>query len=203
MPTSSLSWKALYTQQDVFITDVTSVLPHTHYKRDGLYYDLNQASKQKFAKYYKYNIPRDRFHPLSVGRMNVLSDHTLRFCEIMASYFAKPLNVYDKLRATFSRAITVGTAFTLSEAVRRLQLAAANAVALSMVPAIASPAASRVRSRKLGTLQKVYSVTLKSTSHSLRLDSAAHVADVSCAPTEAPLSPTRRGCPLRNDVAGV
>jgi len=187
-------------QQDILITDVVSSLAHTPNKREGFYFDLNQASREKLSKYYKYNIANDRFHPLSVGRTNILSHHTLRFCDLAASYFPKQLNVYDKLRATFSRSITVGVAITLSEAVRRLQLAVSNSVAFSMVPQMSSPKASRASAHALGHVQQVHSARLQAASHLLRSYASTRTLHDSCVPAGAPLSRVEERRPWERDV---
>ena len=122
------------TQQDVYITDIVSALARSPNRQDGFYYDLTLKEKAKRSEYSKYLIPSQRFFPLAFGRTNILSRDTLRFCDIVGTYFPKSLKVTDKIRACFSRAITSGVAATLNDEVRRLQLAALNSVAFSMVP---------------------------------------------------------------------
>ena len=122
------------TRQDVFITDVVSALAHTpNHRGDGFYYDLSQKEFAKRHKYYKYLIDAWRFFPLAFGRTNVLSRDTLRFCEVVGSYFPKNLKTEAKLRACLSRAIISGVAQTMNEEMRRLQLATYNAVHPSML----------------------------------------------------------------------
>ena len=62
-------------------------------------------------------------------------------------------NLGLKLRATFSRSITAGVAATFNGAVRRMQFAAANDVAYSMIPPIPilPTARTRTRGQRLGT----------------------------------------------------
>jgi ribonuclease HI len=122
-------------QQDVFITDVVSALAHTpNHRGDGFYYDLTAKELIKRSKYYKYLIPPGRFFPLAFGRTNVLSKDTLRFCEVVGSYFPKLLKFEAKIRASLSRGITSGVAASFNDEIRRLQLGSLNAVAGSMVP---------------------------------------------------------------------
>jgi hypothetical protein len=52
---------------------------------------------------------------------------------LLETVFPKSLKVSDRLRATFSRAIASGVASTFNATVHRLQLAAANSVAFSMI----------------------------------------------------------------------
>ncbi len=63
-----------------------------------------------------------------------MSRESLRFCDFVGNYFPKSLRVADRLRATFSRSIVAGVAATFNAAVRRLQLAEGNLIALSMIP---------------------------------------------------------------------
>lgn len=62
-------------------------------------------------------------------------------------------NLGLKLRATFSQSITAGVAATFNGAVRRMQFAAANGVAYSMIPPIPIllTARTRTRGQRLGT----------------------------------------------------
>lgn len=132
------------TRQDVFITDIVSALAHTpNHRGDGFYYDLAQKEFAKRYIYYKYSIDAWRFFPLAFGRTNVLSRDTLRFCEVVGSYFPKDLKTEAKLRACFSRAITSGVAQTMNEEMRRLQLATLNAVHPSLIPAVPESNAKR------------------------------------------------------------
>lgn len=122
------------TQQDVIVTDVVSTLCRTPNASDGFYFELNQAETQKRSIYREYDITLHHFFPLAFGRTNILSRESLRFCDFVGKYFPKSLRVADRLRATFSRSITAGVAATFNAAVRRLQLADGNLVALSMIP---------------------------------------------------------------------
>lgn len=122
------------TQQDIFILDIVSALSRTPNKRDSFYYDLALKEQAKRNEYWKYRIAPNRFFPLAFGRTNVLAKDTLRFCEVVGSYFHQSLKVADKIRACLSRAITNSVAATLNNEVRRLQLAAFNPIAFSMVP---------------------------------------------------------------------
>jgi ribonuclease HI len=131
------------TQQDVFITDIVSALARTPNRRDSFYYDLAVKEQAKRNEYWKYLIPKDRFFPLAFGRTNVLARDTLRFCEVVGSYFPKSQNVTDKIRACLSRAISNSVAATVNEAMRKLQLSALNSVAFSMVPPAPDQCAKR------------------------------------------------------------
>ena len=71
----------------------------------------------------------------------------------VGNYFPKSLKVADRLRATFSRSITAGVASTFNAAVRRLQLAEGNLVALSLIPPM--PDARRFSNTR-SQLSKVY-----------------------------------------------
>jgi len=122
------------TQQDIFITDIVSALARTPQRRDTFYYDLALKEQAKRNEYWKYLIPQNRFFPLAFGRTNVLSRETLRFCEVVGSYFSQSQKVADRIRACLSRAISNGVATTVNDAIRRLQLAALNPIAFSMVP---------------------------------------------------------------------
>ncbi len=123
------------TAQDVFITDLVSALAHTpNHRGDGFYYDLTVKENAKRSKYYKYDILPWRFFALAFGRTNVISRETLRFCEVVGSYFPNTLKVDAKIRACLSRAITSGVAATFNDEMRQLQLSTLNAVAASMVP---------------------------------------------------------------------
>jgi hypothetical protein len=122
-------------QQDIFITDIVSALAHTpNHRGERFYYDLTAKELIKRSKYYKYLIPPGRFFPLAFGRTNVLSRDTLRFCEVVGSYFPKPLKIEARIRASLSRGITSGVAASFNDEIRRLQLGSLNAVAGSMVP---------------------------------------------------------------------
>jgi hypothetical protein len=121
-------------QQDVLVTDIVSTLCRTPNATDGFYFELNQAETQKRNVYCKYDITLHHFFPLAFGRTNILSRETLRFCNFVGNYFHKSMKVADRLRATFSRSITAGVASTFNNVLRRLQLAAANAVAFTMIP---------------------------------------------------------------------
>jgi hypothetical protein len=92
------------------------------------------------------------FSPIVFGRTNILSRETLRFCELLGNYFPKSLSGADRLRATLSRSIAAGVASTFNAAVRRLQLAAANAVAFYMVPPIYEARRSSASRSYLSTL---------------------------------------------------
>ena len=82
------------TRQDVFITDIVSALAHTpNHRGDSFYYDLAVKEIAKRYKYHKYLIEPWRFFPLAFGRTNVLSRGTLRFCEVVGSYFPKDLKI--------------------------------------------------------------------------------------------------------------
>lgn len=72
------------------------------------------------------------------------------------------MKVADRLRATFSRSITMGVAATFNNVVRRLQLAAANAVAFTMIPPVPPPVKDRSRLlNPLSQLVKAYTPLIK------------------------------------------
>jgi hypothetical protein len=141
------------TQQDVLVTDLVSTLCRTPNAPDGFYHELNQAETQKRLTYSMYDITLHHFFPLAFGRTNILSRETLRFCEFVGNYFPKSLKVADRLRATFSRSIASGVASTFNAAVRRLQLASGNSVALSMIPPMPD---GRRFSQSRSQLSKIY-----------------------------------------------
>ncbi len=123
------------TEQDVFVTDIVSALAYTpNHRGDGFYYDLAAKEYAKRSKYYKCLISPWHFFPLAFRRTNVLSRDTLRFCEVVGSYFPNVLKIEAKIRACLSRAITSGVAATFNDEMRQLQLSTLNAVASSMVP---------------------------------------------------------------------
>ncbi len=74
----------------------------------------------------------------------MLARDTLRFCEVVGSYFPKSQNVTDKIRACLSRAISNSVAATVNDAMRKLQLSALNSVAFSMVPPAPDQCAKRL-----------------------------------------------------------
>jgi hypothetical protein len=100
-----------------------------------------------------YDINLQHFFPLAFGRTNILSRETLRFCDFVGNYFPKSLKVSDRLRATFSRSIAAGVASTFNASLRRLQLAAGNSVALSLIPPMHD---SRRFSQSRSQLSKTY-----------------------------------------------
>ncbi len=91
-------------------------------------------SKQLSVSHSKYNITADNFFwPLPFGRTNVLPSYVLQFCDFIARHFHTQLNAARKLRASFSRAISVGVARTINIAIRRLQLSTAARVGVPSV----------------------------------------------------------------------
>jgi phytoene dehydrogenase-like protein len=98
---------------------------------------LKEAARLKRLKYAKYAIPPQVFFPLPFGRTNVLSEEILDFCEFTSRHFPSHTDVARKLRATFSRAITVGVARTTNLAFRRLQLSVAARVGVSGISSLA------------------------------------------------------------------
>ena len=164
------------TQQDVLVTDVVSTLCRTPNASDGFYFELNQAETQKRSTYRMYDITLHHFFPLAFGRTNILSRESLRFCDFVGNYFPKSLKVADRLRATFSRSIAAGVASTFNAAIRRLQMAEGNSVALSMIPPMPEV---RCFSNTRSQLSKVYARLNRVSADRL----PAHFADiVSCDP---------------------
>jgi hypothetical protein len=141
------------TQQDVIVTDLVSTFCNKPNAVDGFYFELNQAETQKRSTYRMYDIKLHHFFPLAFGRTNILSRETLRFCDFIGNYFPKSLKVSDRLRATFSRSIASGVASTFNATTRRLQLAAANSVAYSMIPPLPE---QRNFSHSRAQLSKIY-----------------------------------------------
>jgi ribonuclease HI len=125
-------------QQAVLIADVSSVLARAPNPLGHFLTPLNVRSQAKRLKYHKYDIPRHLFFPISIGRTNVLSDDALEFCSFVAKSFPKLPKACDKLKASIGRAITVGSARTLSVALRQMQFAAFNDRAVSTIPRLCS-----------------------------------------------------------------
>jgi len=120
-------------QLEVGIVDVSSTLARTHNRFGDFNVPLDLRSKEKRRKYSKYAIQQRLFHPVSVGRTNVLGRDALVFIDFIDGYYAATVKAGDKLRAAIGRAIVVGAARTMSMAIRRAQLAAFNACALSAI----------------------------------------------------------------------
>ncbi len=111
-------------QQQPVICDIVSC--HARGQQHGDFHAIfSEVGRLKRAKYHKYDIPDNALAVLSVGRTNVLSHDTLQFCALVARHFPALIDVARKLRASFSRAISVGVARTFNTAMRRLQLSAA------------------------------------------------------------------------------
>ena len=108
-----------------------------------------------------------RFFALAVGRTNVLSRDTLRFCEAVGNYFPKSLKVSNKLRATLSRAITAGVASTFNDAARRMQLAAINPVAFSMALPASKQTARRNAAKSSARPATVHSLSSQTSAQPL------------------------------------
>jgi hypothetical protein len=120
-------------QQVCVIADVSSVLSRGPSISLDFHAALRARSQAKRLKYSKYDIPSHLFHPVTVGRTNVISRDALLFCDFIGKHFPTIPKAADLLRAAISRAICVGAARTLSTAIRRSQLAAINAVPCSKV----------------------------------------------------------------------
>ena len=124
------------TQQQSVICDVVSC--HSRGQQHGDFHAIfSEVGRIKRAKYYKYDIADNALAVLSVGRTNVLSHDTLQFCALTARHFPALTDVARKLRASFSRAISVGVARTFNVAIRRLQLSAAARVGVPDVSSFA------------------------------------------------------------------
>jgi hypothetical protein len=123
-------------QQQPVICDVVSC--HARGQQHGDFHAIfTEVGRFKRAIYHKYDIPDNALAVLSVGRTNVLSHDTLQFCALVARHFPALIDVARKLRASFSRAISVGVARTFNTAVRRLQLSAAARVGVPDVSSFA------------------------------------------------------------------
>jgi ribonuclease HI len=135
------------------IADVSSVLargPFTSDPRErspiatpSFHAQLGARSTAKVCKYRKYDIPSHLFHPVTVGRTNVLSRDALIYCNFIGKFFPNIPKASDRLRAAISRAISVGAARTLNTAIKRAQLAAFNGLPFSGVPKSAACALFR------------------------------------------------------------
>lgn len=121
-------------QQICVIADVSSVLSRGPSTSPDFYAPLRARSQAKRLKYSRYDIPKHLFHPVTVGRTNVISRDALVFCEFISKYFPAVPKASDRLRAALSRAVCVGAARTLNTAIRRSQLASINGVPFSLVP---------------------------------------------------------------------
>jgi ribonuclease HI len=121
-------------QQACLIADVSSVIARSFNASNDFQAPARARSKAKCLKYDKYDIPRHLFHPITVGRTNVLSADALNFCEFIGKFFPTTPMVVNKIKASISRAIVVGTARTLNTALRRAQLAAFNVLRFAQVP---------------------------------------------------------------------
>ena len=123
-------------QQLPVICDVVSC--HARGQQHGDFYAIfTEVGRLKRAKYHKYDIPDNALAVLSIGRTNVLSHDTLQFCALVARHFPTLIDAARKLRASFSRAISVGVARTFNTAMRRLQLSAAARVGVPDVSSLA------------------------------------------------------------------
>ena len=120
-------------QQQPVICDLVSC--HSRGQQKGDYMQIfEEVARRKLAIYSKYNITADNsFWPLPFGRTNVLPSYVLQFCDFIARHFPTQLNAARKLRASFSRSISVGVARTINTAIRRLQLSTAARVGVSSV----------------------------------------------------------------------
>ena len=125
------------TQQQPVICDLVSCSTREGASFDDPLRPLKDAARLKRGKYAKYAIPPHVFFPLPFGRTNVLSEEVLDFCDFTSRHFPEHSDVSRKLRATFSRAISVGVARTTNLAFRRLQLSVAARVGVSGVSALA------------------------------------------------------------------
>ena len=125
------------TQQQPVICDVVSCATREGASLDDPSRPLKDAARLKRAKYSKYAIPPHVFFPLPFGRTNVLSEEILEFCDFASRHFPTHTDVARKLRATFSRAISVGVARTTNLAFRRLQLSVAARVGISGISSFA------------------------------------------------------------------
>jgi hypothetical protein len=131
-------------QQVCVIVDVSSVLARDFNANLNFHAPMRARSRDKCLKYDKYDIPVHLFHPVTVGRTNVLSADAAKFSEFMGKFFPLIPKAADKISAAISRAIVVGAARTFNTAVRRAQLASFNATHFSNVPK--SAACSRFNS---------------------------------------------------------
>lgn len=117
------------------IADVSSVLARDlHTAPQGFLVPLRARSKAKITKYRKYDIPVHLFHPVTVGRTNVLSRDAVIFCDFVGKFFPTIPKASDRIKAAISRAISVGAARTLNTALKRAQLASFNGLSFSGVP---------------------------------------------------------------------
>jgi hypothetical protein len=166
------------TQHVCVIADVSSVLARGPNHSRDFQAHLRARSKAKITKYHKYDIPSHLFHPITIGRTNVLSRDAVTFCDFMAKFFTASPKASDLLKAAISRAIVVGAARTLNTAIKRAQLAAFNATSLSRVP-------------KSAACSLFHPVSLPSNGE-VRLRAALQPASDALLPLGAPVSRQRR-----------
>jgi hypothetical protein len=121
-------------QQACVIADVSSVLSRGPSLSADFHAALRCRSQEKRLKYSKYAIPSHLFHPVTVGRTNVLSRDALLFCDAIGNFFPTVPKAADRLRAAISRAICVGAARTLNTVIRRCQLAVISGSSFAGVP---------------------------------------------------------------------
>ncbi len=123
---------------------------------------------------------------------------TLRFCNFVGAYFPQGLKVVDRLRATFSRAISAGVASTLNDSIRRLQLAATNLVATSMIPPVTNPL--RLQNSRL-QLAKFYAPLSRGPTSSFHSHISAIVSRDSFSILRAALAARAEALPASNNFA--
>jgi hypothetical protein len=121
-------------QHQCIIADVSSVLARGPSRSNDFHIPLRARSREKVIKYARYDIPVHLFHPITVGRTNVLSRDAICFCDFTGKLFPSLPKASDRLKAAISRATSVGAARTLNTAIKRAQLAAFNGIAFSLVP---------------------------------------------------------------------
>jgi ribonuclease HI len=121
-------------QQECVIADVSSVLSRGPSISSNFHAALRARSQAKRLKYAKYAIPSHLFHPVTVGRTNVLSSDALAFCFFIGNFFPTVPKAADRLRAAISRAICVGAARTFNTTIRRSQLAVLTGSSFPGVP---------------------------------------------------------------------
>ena len=136
-------------QQHVVACDFVSCFARNFHADKNYHHELSKKAREKRKKYANYALTTDNFFPLPFGRTNVLSPEICDFCSMVDRHFPNHFHAERKLRATFSRAIYVGTSQLMNLAVRRLQLSVTARVRAPLVSpaAVLSPYASLSRYR--------------------------------------------------------
>ncbi len=115
------------------IAEFSSVLSRDHNARHDYNDALLTRSRLKRKKYSPYAIPSNLLFLVSFGRTNVLSKDAVDFFAFIDSYFPHSMGVKMRLLAVMGHAITTSAARVVNMAVRRAQIATANAAPVSFI----------------------------------------------------------------------